>query len=84
MAAALAHAASGLAAVTGEHYAGGHWLGSFAIYLDDAQRHRQLIRCRMKKRMSESRLLAGTLASVLFSDALSPRRCDPWVSSASR
>ena len=33
MAAAEAHAASGLAAVTGEHYAGGHWLGSFAAYL---------------------------------------------------
>jgi hypothetical protein len=33
MAAARAHAASGLAAVTGEHYAGGHWLGSFATYL---------------------------------------------------
>lgn len=26
------HALSGLAAVTGEHYAGGHWLGSFASY----------------------------------------------------
>jgi len=24
---------SGLAAVTGEHYEGGHWLGSFAVYL---------------------------------------------------
>ena len=24
---------SGLAAVTGEHYEGGHWLGSFATYL---------------------------------------------------
>lgn len=33
MAAAETHAASGLAAVTGEHYAGGHWLGSFATYL---------------------------------------------------
>src|SRR5687768_1174258 len=33
MAAAGAHATSGLAAVTGEHYAGGHWLGSFAVYL---------------------------------------------------
>jgi hypothetical protein len=33
LAAAEAHAASGLAAVTGEHYAGGHWLGSFATYL---------------------------------------------------
>lgn len=26
------HAASGLSAVTGEHYSGGHWLGSFAVY----------------------------------------------------
>lgn len=26
------HAKSGLVAVTGEHYAGGHWLGSFATY----------------------------------------------------
>jgi hypothetical protein len=33
IAAADVHAASGLAAVTGEHYAGGHWLGSFATYL---------------------------------------------------
>ena len=33
LAAARTHAASGLAAVTGEHYAGGHWLGSFATYL---------------------------------------------------
>jgi hypothetical protein len=32
-AAADTHAASGLAAVTGEHYEGGHWLGSFATYL---------------------------------------------------
>ncbi len=27
------HAAVGLAAVTGEHYEGGHWLGTFAVYL---------------------------------------------------
>ena len=27
------HADAGLAAVTGEHYEGGHWLGSFAVYL---------------------------------------------------
>jgi DUF2891 family protein len=33
LAAAKAHADSGLAAVTGEHYEGGHWLGSFATYL---------------------------------------------------
>ena len=32
-AAAEAHRAAGLAAVTGEHYEGGHWLGSFAVYL---------------------------------------------------
>ena len=28
-----AHARAGLAAVTGEHYEGGHWLGSFSVYL---------------------------------------------------
>ena len=33
LATARIHAESGLAAVTGEHYAGGHWLGSFATYL---------------------------------------------------
>lgn len=32
-AAANAHAKAGLASVTGEHYEGGHWLGSFATYL---------------------------------------------------
>ena len=30
---ARAHREAGLASVTGEHYAGGHWLGSFAVYL---------------------------------------------------
>jgi hypothetical protein len=30
---AAAHRDSGLASVTGEHYEGGHWLGSFATYL---------------------------------------------------
>ena len=30
---AKAHHDAGLAAVTGEHYEGGHWLGSFAVYL---------------------------------------------------
>jgi hypothetical protein len=33
LAAAATHAASGLEAVTGERYEGGHWLGSFATYL---------------------------------------------------
>ncbi len=32
-AAAAVHRESGLASVTGEHYEGGHWLGSFATYL---------------------------------------------------
>jgi hypothetical protein len=32
-AAAHAHAAAALPAVTGEHYEGGHWLGTFALYL---------------------------------------------------
>jgi hypothetical protein len=30
---AEAHRHAGLAAVTGAHYEGGHWLGSFAVYL---------------------------------------------------
>jgi hypothetical protein len=33
LAAAEAHKSAGLAAVTGKHYEGGHWLGSFAVYL---------------------------------------------------
>jgi hypothetical protein len=33
-AAARRHRRDGLAAVTGEHYEGGHWLGSFAVYLE--------------------------------------------------
>jgi len=33
VAAAESHRAAGLAAVTGAHYEGGHWLGSFAVYL---------------------------------------------------
>ncbi len=32
-AAMTTHRAAGLEAVTDEHYAGGHWLGSFAVYL---------------------------------------------------
>lgn len=32
-AALAAHRRAGLASVTGEHYEGGHWLGSFAVYL---------------------------------------------------
>jgi len=33
LATANVHRQSGLASVTGEHYEGGHWLGSFATYL---------------------------------------------------
>ena len=35
-AAAEEHAAAALPAVTGEHYEGGHWLGTFAVYLTSA------------------------------------------------
>lgn len=31
--AADTHREAGLRAVTGEHYAGAHWLGTFAVYL---------------------------------------------------
>ena len=31
---AAEHREAGLAAVTGEHYEGGHWLGTFAVYLE--------------------------------------------------
>src|SRR5262249_2665893 len=33
LAAALDHRRAALPAVTGEHYEGGHWLGTFAVYL---------------------------------------------------
>src|SRR5436189_4993030 len=39
--AAEAHRRSGLAAVTGEHYEGGHWRGSFAGYLTEQRGHRK-------------------------------------------
>ena len=35
--AAAVHRQSGLASVTGEHYEGGHWLGSFATYLQTSR-----------------------------------------------
>jgi len=35
--AAATHRAAGLTAVTGDHYEGGHWLGSFATYLVTAR-----------------------------------------------
>jgi hypothetical protein len=33
---AEAHREAGMAAVTGEYYEGGHWLGTFAVYLETA------------------------------------------------
>jgi hypothetical protein len=33
MAAARSHRDAALPAITGEHYEGGHWLGTFAVYL---------------------------------------------------
>jgi len=38
LACASAHADAGLRAVSGEHYVGSHWLGSFAVYLLTQQR----------------------------------------------
>jgi hypothetical protein len=35
-ASALEHREAALSAVTGEHYEGGHWLGTFAVYLTSA------------------------------------------------
>jgi hypothetical protein len=35
------HRTSGLASVTGEHYEGGHWLGSFATYLVTSKGHQK-------------------------------------------
>ena len=34
MAAARIHSTAGMTGVTGEHYEGGHWLGTFAVYLE--------------------------------------------------
>jgi hypothetical protein len=34
---AAVHREAGLRAVTGAHYEGGHWLGSFAVYLVTAE-----------------------------------------------
>jgi hypothetical protein len=34
IAAARTHSAAGMTGVTGEHYEGGHWLGTFAVYLE--------------------------------------------------
>jgi Protein of unknown function (DUF2891) len=36
LASAGEHRAAALPAVTGEHYEGGHWLGTFAVYLTSA------------------------------------------------
>jgi hypothetical protein len=42
--AAEEHKRAGLAAVTGEHYEGGHWLGSFAAYLVTRRGIAQIVR----------------------------------------
>ena len=36
-AAARLHTTAGMAGVTGEHYEGGHWLGTFAVYLETSR-----------------------------------------------
>ena len=37
MAAAGIHKTAGMTGVTGEHYEGGHWLGTFAVYLESGR-----------------------------------------------
>lgn len=37
MAAARIHSTAGMTGVTGEHYEGGHWLGTFAAYLESGR-----------------------------------------------
>jgi hypothetical protein len=37
IAAARMHSAAGMTGVTGEHYEGGHWLGTFAVYLESGR-----------------------------------------------
>jgi DUF2891 family protein len=44
--AADSHRDAGLAAVPGEHYEGGHWLGTFAVYLETADLEDQPTRLR--------------------------------------
>jgi hypothetical protein len=52
---AAAHRRAGLAAVTGEHYEGGHWLGSFAVYM--------VTRRGISATNAEHRLSAGSSAT---------------------
>ena len=70
--AAARHRESGLAAVTGEHYEGGHWLGSFAVYLTTERgiAEPRDVRCaRMAPRVSEeSRTLSAAEASAISKD----------------
>ncbi len=37
MAAARTHTTAGMAGVTGKHYESGHWLGTFAVYLESSR-----------------------------------------------
>jgi hypothetical protein len=37
LAAARMHSTAGMTGVTGEHYEGGHWLGTFAVYLESGR-----------------------------------------------
>src|SRR5438876_8218107 len=55
-AAADAHRRAGLAAVTGAHYEGGHWLGSFAVYLTTQRgiQEERLSALQPQKRTSEN------------------------------
>ena len=70
-AAAAVHREKGLAAVTGEHYEGGHWLGTFAVYLVTAAA------------ALADRARPEVTGPVRFHDAI-PLRCSRWRSRSPR
>ena len=84
--AAERHREAGLSAVTGEHYEGGHWLGSFAVYLTTQRGIAEdpLVRCaRMAPRVSEdsrtisvaeARAITKTMTVMAIVERLGPPR----------
>ncbi len=76
-AAADAHRRAGLAAVTGAHYEGGHWLGSFAVYLTTQrgiQKRRSNCLAAGEERIGKDRALIGRDSPLRFAARFSSRR----------
>ena len=70
---AVLHKNSGLASVTGEHYEGGHWLGSFATYL---QTSRGLVTQGGKSRLVTNE--QAPLTTAMSRLRLTESRMDRW------